>query len=250
MGFFFNDRAFIKRLIIIVLTLIIILLLVMGRCSMLQYRQTGVFSEDTVNYNDYILRRGIKSDNTVSFSCIVDGWGNENIDKMLDTFDKYGVKVTFFITGKWAEEYPGIAKKLISRGHEVGSLGYSGKAYLNMRYDQIHEDMEKGKASIEAATGSIVTLFSPPSGVYSDDVIKSVRDMGFNGIILYSIDTEDRKGNSSSELIHSNIFNKLEKCDIILIHPTQKTADALNKILEDLLSQNYKVLPVGEMLKK
>ena len=226
------------------------MLLVMGRCSMLQYRQTGVFSDNTVNLSDYVIRRGLKSDNTVSFSCMIDGWGNENIDRMLDTFDKYGVKVTFFVTGKWAEEYPGIAKKLLSRGHEVGSLGYAGKAYLNMRYEQIHEDMEKGRAAIEGAIGAKVALFSPPSGFYSDDVIKSVRDMGFKELILYSIDTEDRKGNSSAELIHSNIFNKLEKCDIILIHPTQKTADALNKILEELLSQNYKVLPIGEMLKK
>lgn len=48
-----------------------------------------------------------------------------NTHKILDIFDNYGVKGTFFVLGWVAERYPQLVKEIAERGHEVGCHGYS-----------------------------------------------------------------------------------------------------------------------------
>jgi len=45
--------------------------------------------------------------------------------KILDVLDKYNVKASFFVLGKWAEKYPEILKETFNRGHLIGNRTYS-----------------------------------------------------------------------------------------------------------------------------
>ena len=48
----------------------------------------------------------------------------EGLPRLLDLYDKYGVKSTFFVLGQLAEIRPNIVKQIIAHGQEVGSHGY------------------------------------------------------------------------------------------------------------------------------
>jgi len=50
---------------------------------------------------------------------------------LLDLLDRLGVKATFFIVARVAEENPRVVREIVERGHEVGSHGY------------IHERLDK-----------------------------------------------------------------------------------------------------------
>lgn len=39
-------------------------------------------------------------------------WGNEDTQTLIDIFDKYNVKVTFFVVGEWVDKYPESVKAL------------------------------------------------------------------------------------------------------------------------------------------
>ncbi|MBP5243030.1 MAG: polysaccharide deacetylase family protein, partial [Clostridia bacterium] len=54
-------------------------------------------------------------------------WGTDEVYQMLDIFDEYGAKATFFIGGAWADDNGACLKEIVSRGHEVGSHGYFHK---------------------------------------------------------------------------------------------------------------------------
>jgi len=46
--------------------------------------------------------------------------GQEVIPAMLDTLQAYDVRVTFFVTGHWAKQYPDLVGfKWLRQGHEV-----------------------------------------------------------------------------------------------------------------------------------
>lgn len=244
MKFFCNNISFIRRIIIIALTLIIIALLMLSRCN-IKYKR--VFNNNEME--QFIIQKGTIDEKVVSFACKVD-WGNEYIDEMLDLFDKYDVKITFFPTGKWAEEYPGIVKKLCEHGHEIGNNGYFNKSYEKLSYADAYEDIKNADKLLRSLTLYDIKLFSPPSGLYNNNVIKAAINLGYPGIIIPSIDTMDWMRNTSEDIIYKNIFNKLDRCDIILIHPTKSTVGALNNAIEDLLQEQYKIVPVSEMLKK
>ena len=244
MKFFCNNISFMRRIIMIVLIVIIIILLLFTRSN---FRNKRVFNESDIE--QFIIRKGTNDDKVISFACSVD-WGNEYIDEMLDIFDKYDVKITFFPTGRWAAEYPGIAQKLSARGHEIGNNGYYNKSYENLSYDNAYEDIKKSDTMLRELTSYDIKLFSPPSGSYNNNIIKAAINLGYPGIILSSIDTMDWKRDITSDLIYKNIFNKLDRCDIILIHPTKSTAEALSNVIGDLLTEQYKIVPISEMLKK
>lgn len=228
----------------IVLIIIIIIMLMFTRCS-LRYKK--VFNDNEMK--EFIIQKGSNNEKVVSFACNVD-WGNENIDEMLNLFDRYGVKITFFPTGRWAHEYPGIAKKMREHGHEIGNNGYYNKAYNTLSYEQAFGDIKSADRVIKDVTDYDVKLFSPPSGLYNNNVIKAAISLGYPGIVIPSIDTMDWKKNTSSGVIYKNIFDKLDRCDIILIHPTKSTVEALDDVIEELLEEQYKIVIISEMLKK
>lgn len=244
MKFFCNNISFIRRFIIIVLVLLIIILLIIGRFNSKKMR---VFNENEVE--EFVIRKGTSDDKIISFACNVD-WGNEYIDQILNMLDKYDVKITFFTTGRWAEEYPGIAQKLSSRGHEIGNNGYYNKSYSSLSYDDALLDIKKADKLLREVTGYDIKLFYPPSGAYNENVIKAAISLGYPGIIIGSIDTMDWKQNTTVDDVYKNILNKIDGCDIILIHPTKSTANALSNVIGDLLIQHYKIVPISEMLKK
>ena len=244
MRLFCNNISFIRRIIMIVLIAVIIILLIIGRFNSKKMR---VFNENEVD--EFVIRKGAGDDKIISFACNVD-WGNEYIDQILNMLDKYDVKITFFTTGRWAAEYPGIAQKLSARGHEIGNNGYYNKSYGDLSYDDALEDIKKADTLLRETTGYDIKLFSPPSGAYNNNVIKAAINLGYPGIIIGSIDTMDWKQNTTVDDVYKNILNKIDGCDIILIHPTKSTANALSNVIGDLLIQHYKIVPVSEMLKK
>ena len=48
---------------------------------------------------------------------------SQGMPRLLDLYDKYGVKATFFYTGHIAQLYPDVVRMAHERGHEVGSHG-------------------------------------------------------------------------------------------------------------------------------
>ena len=57
----------------------------------------------------------------------------QGMPRLLDLYDKYGVKATFFYTGHIAQLYPEVVKMAYERGHEVGSHGLTHE--VNQAFD-------------------------------------------------------------------------------------------------------------------
>lgn len=79
-----------------------------------------------------------------------------NTSRLLDLFDKYDAKCTFFILGWVAERYPDIVKEIDRRGHEVASHGYSHQLIYNQPYETFKKETIKSKAILEDITGKPV----------------------------------------------------------------------------------------------
>lgn len=62
-------------------------------------------------------------------------WGNEFLPDMLDTFDKYDVKTTFFVGGSWCAKNDNLLKEIYNRGHEIANHGYMHKDQDKLNYE-------------------------------------------------------------------------------------------------------------------
>lgn len=238
MKIFCRNIQRIKKIVIITLLIIIIILLITGR------RFSRKVFNDT---NGDIIYKGYRQEKIVSFACNID-WGNEYIPKLLNTLDKYDVKITFFITGRWADKYSPTVQLIYSKGHEIGNHGYYHKDYSKFDYKAAYEDIKHADDSLKKIINDNIKLFSPPSGAYNKEVIKALKDLNYNKMVLWSIDTIDWKQTTTKEKIYNRIMNKIEYSDIILIHPTENTVDILEEIIKALQNSGYQIVTISKMI--
>lgn len=174
-------------------------------------------------------------------------WGNEDTQTLIDILAKYGVKATFFLVGDWVDRYPESVIALSEAGHEVMNHSSTHAHFSKLTEDEIISDIEKCNGKIETLTGKKPTLFRCPYGEYDDHVIKAVNSMGMTAI-QWDVDSLDWKGISANE-ISSRVTTKVQPGSIVLFHnAAENTPEALPGIIEKLIADGYKFVPVSQIL--
>ena len=72
-----------------------------------------------------------------------------NTHKLLDLFDQYEFKATFFILGWVAERKKTLVNEIANRGHEVACHGYSHQLVYNQSIDVFREETMRAKNILE-----------------------------------------------------------------------------------------------------
>jgi polysaccharide deacetylase family protein (PEP-CTERM system associated) len=86
-----------------------------------------------------------------------------NTDRLLELFERAGVRSTFFILGWVARRFPALVRRIADQGHEVASHGYHHQLLYMLTPDQFREDVRAAKAAIEQAAGCRVLGYRAPS---------------------------------------------------------------------------------------
>jgi len=73
----------------------------------------------------------------------------KNTQRLLDIFDEYNAKSTFFVLGWVAERAKGLIKEIAARGHEVACHGYSHQLVYNQTPDVFREETIRSKHILE-----------------------------------------------------------------------------------------------------
>jgi len=79
-----------------------------------------------------------------------------NTERILDLFQRRGVKATFFVLGWVAERYPVLVRRIIEDGHELASHGYSHVRVVHQQPAEFLEDVTRTKKILEDIAGSPV----------------------------------------------------------------------------------------------
>lgn len=104
------------------------------------------------------------------------------LPRLLDLYDKYGVKSTFFVLGQLAELKPNIVKQIVARGQEIGSHGYQHdyrRAFDVMTLDEQIAELRQSKDLLEQIGGQEVISFRAPALRVNGDTPKALREAGY-----------------------------------------------------------------------
>lgn len=77
----------------------------------------------------------------------------QNTRRALDLVESFGVRATFFVLGWVAENMPELVREIVTRGHEVASLGYDHRTILEMGPPEFRADVLRAREALERATG-------------------------------------------------------------------------------------------------
>lgn len=104
--------------------------------------------------------------NGCTFERIANEVETNTLPRLLDLYDQYNVRSTFFVLASLAEKHPNIVKQIYERGQEVASHGYSHdyqKAFDILSLDEQIAELRKSKDILEQIIGQEVISFRAPA---------------------------------------------------------------------------------------
>jgi polysaccharide deacetylase family protein (PEP-CTERM system associated) len=86
-----------------------------------------------------------------------------NMSRILEVFDKYGAKGTFFILGWVAEKFPHLPRQIAMAGHEIGCHGYAHQRLQTLTPDQFREDLKRATGLLSNQVQMPIRCYRAPS---------------------------------------------------------------------------------------
>lgn len=235
-----KEKIFVNVISNIVLSLMLVI--IFATCF-LSTKITKLASSNS-EYNGTIYA-GDKSSNKVSLMINV-YWGTEYLEKMLETLEKNDIKTTFFVGGTWVKENPELLKKMYQAGHEIASHGYNHKEHGKLSYEQNYQEIKMCHDIVKVTLGIDMELFAPPGGSYNKNTTVSATDLGYK-TIMWTRDTIDWRDHNT-KLIYNRAVVEMQGGDLILMHPTANTAEALPQIIEYAKNHGFNLTTVSDTL--
>ena len=208
-------------------------------------RKNNTVSTATNSEYNGTIYAGDKNSNNVSLMINV-YWGTEYVEMMLEILQKYNIKTTFFIGGTWAEENEILLKKMKNQGHEIASHGYSHKEHGKLSLEQNLSEISKCHEIVKAILGIDMELFAPPGGSYNKNTTISAEKLGYK-TIMWTRDIIDWRDHDT-KLIYNRAVVQMCGGDLILMHPTANTVEALTDIIEYSKNHKFNLTTVSETL--
>jgi len=182
-----------------------------------------------------------------------DGPHPEGTPAVLELLAGAGARATFFVIGEQVQRRPALAAEIVRQGHAIALHGHHHRLQLRMSAAAVRDDLARGAAAIEDATGRAPGLHRPPYGIYSPAGLATAREMGLQPL-LWSRWGKDWRAFTTPERIAARATRELRAGDVILLHDAdfysaknshQRTVRALGLILAELkFMQTGTVLPV------
>ena len=203
-----------------------------------------------------LFRQGAGDDHTVALT-FDDGPDPEWTPQILEILKQRGVKATFFLLGRQAEEYPDLVKRIVDEGHEIGNHSYTHANLAVASPVQTRLEINATQRLLGAITGRRTTLFRPPYNADSQptdiaelipiEIAQSLDCM----TVLEGVDTEDWE-RPGADVILQRVKDRRDSGNIILLHDAggnrEQTVEALPQILDYLQERGDKVVSISELL--
>ncbi|AYL96942.1 polysaccharide deacetylase family protein [Mucilaginibacter celer] len=112
----------------------------------------------------------------------------EGIPRMLDNWDKLGIKVTSHMVGSAVLKNPALAKEIVERGHEAAAHGMNWATEYTMPYEQEKQFIKDGADAIKKVTGFTPIGYNANWLRRGENTLKILQELGF----VYHIDDLSR----------------------------------------------------------
>ena len=200
----------------------------------------------SVQADSRVLYAGNTNNSNVCFMINV-YQGGDYVQSILDILQAYNVKTTFFVGGSWVVKNVELVKEIYSRGHELGNHGFYHKDQDKIDFDSNFQEINMCHKVVSENVGVEMNLFAPPSGAYNVTTVDAAASLNYK-TIMWTHDTIDWRDQDSS-LIYKRATKNLSNGDLILMHPTAKTVEALTSIISTAINNGFTPTTVSECLK-
>jgi len=172
---------------------------------------------------------------------------SEYTSQILDTLQKCGGRVSFFVLGSKIAENKSRILRALHMENEIICHSWDHPDLTKLSGREIKKQLFSTIAEIAKVTGKVSLMFRPPYGSVNSKVEKVARKLGL-AIVNWSVDPKDWEIHDAG-VIYSSIMNELKSGDIVLCHDTyDSTAEAMSRLIPELTKQGFQLVTVSELL--
>ncbi len=177
------------------------------------------------------------------------GSGTGSYEGIMAALAKHHVKGTFFLVGKWVEQNPALARRLVAEGHEVFNHSYDHPYFTQLSATEITEELQKMDDVLASTTGTHTRpYFRAPYGDRDAATIQAAADAGFQSI-YWSVDSLDWREGETVTSVKNRVLPNIHQGAIVLMHVGDTpTGEVLDEIFTTLETQGYKLVSLTEGL--
>jgi peptidoglycan/xylan/chitin deacetylase (PgdA/CDA1 family) len=178
-----------------------------------------------------------------------DGPDPVDTPRLLDLLREKGVKATFFVVGKRADQYPEIVRRTWDEGHLVANHTWSHPSlFCFLTPGRLRAEIERGTESIRRSCGFQPRSFRSPVGLRHPLLGPYLRDAGLE-YISWSVRTRDTL-TANSTVLAQRILSQAASGDIILLHDhlpagTDVMLEALPRVIDELRKRGFDFVLAG-----
>ena len=173
---------------------------------------------------------------------------------IVDTLYKYDATGTFYVVGyellsedAWTDyEKDSFIKETIHNGNEYGSHTYGHEDLPSLSSsDEIVRAIQEPADILNEIVDYKMLTYRPPGGEFNDNVL-NVQPMP---AILWNIDSQDWLLEDPEKIYEGVMKYDFDSGDVIIFHDIyDTTAEAIKKIVPELIDKGYQLITVSDML--
>lgn len=177
--------------------------------------------------------------------------------QILDTLAANGVFATFGMTGRFAETYPDLVRRMVHEGHTLINHTYDHASFTGnstsatpLTRDERFSELDQTESILQDLTGATTyPYFRPPYGDYDQSVLEDVGARGYAYTVMWTLDSRGWTG-IPAPVITRRCLDNAEPGAIYIFHVGSASQDgpALQDIIDGLRGQGYEIGDLGLVL--
>jgi peptidoglycan/xylan/chitin deacetylase (PgdA/CDA1 family) len=177
--------------------------------------------------------------------------------QILETLRTEGVRASFGMTGKWAEQNQDLLLAIAAGGHEFINHTYDHASFTGLSTGEAPLSTEQRSLELSRAETTVYHLtgrstrpyFRPPYGDLDQSVLADVAHDGYPFIIMWTVDTLGWKGVSADAIVQRSL-ELAEPGAIYVMHVGSQSQDgpALRRVIDGLRAAGYSFGAVSDLL--
>jgi peptidoglycan-N-acetylglucosamine deacetylase len=180
-----------------------------------------------------------------------DGPDPEVTPVVLDCLARHQLQATFFCVGRKVQQYPALARRIISEGHQIENHSYAHSYWTNFySVRRLREDLGQAQQAVQDAVGARPRFFRPPIGLTNVRIFRAARELGLQ-VAGYTVRALDRRAEEAGQAI-ARLRRGLASGAILLLHDSglssAKAAAILTQLADELQRSGFECLRLDDLI--
>ncbi len=178
------------------------------------------------------------------------GYGNENVEKILDILKEEQVPACFFILDGLIRHEPELVKRMAAEGHTVGNHTMHHRDMSREGNEALLAELRGLEDAYRNLTGcEMAKYYRPPEGRFSRENLACAQKNGYRTVFWsFAYPDWDNNKQPSPEKAKQIILDNAHNGEVMLLHPTSATnAAVLGEVIRTLRAEGYRFGIVDEL---